>query len=261
MSDACTRVMPQYRTWRLAVLGIAVMATLHLLFRSFGGVRPVHRVSQRTPPPPPAQQREHASGTGTGTGNQGDHLNNSGIPSEPHLVPPIVEKQDDRKEEGRNPDRLPAAGTGSQSVGVAQKGREEEARGPGLVQLNFMGRLGNNLFEYATARALADRLGWALSLQAAPGNKQKYSTLLRAEGMACFPGVRPLGPQASSPEMSALEVVWFRGVRQELEDTTPRTIWMQDWFQDYQLFAEDKDRIRQVNDLEMRKYSAVEHFV
>lgn len=116
----------------------------------------------------------------------------------------------------------------------------------GIVQLKFLGRLGNNLFEYATARVLADRLGWALSLQPAPGNARKFSTLLRPQGMKCFPGVRPLGPPASSPEMAQLEAVPFRGFKRELADTTPRAIVMMNWFQDFKPMADDSDRLRQV---------------
>lgn len=129
-----------------------------------------------------------------------------------------------------------------------QEEEEGEARGPGIVQLNFMGRLGNNLFEYAAARVVADRMGnWALSLQAAAGNAMKFSTLLRREGMACFPGVRPLGgSRITGPEMRALSSAPFRNVRVELKDRTPRRIVMQDWFQNYQLFSQDRDRLRQV---------------
>eukprot|EP00903_Cladosiphon_okamuranus_P021086 g19369.t1 len=119
-------------------------------------------------------------------------------------------------------------------------------RGPGIVQLNFMGRLGNNLFEYAAARALADRLGWALSIQPAKENVKKFGLLTRPEGMSCFPGVRPLGPPPTSPEMAGLETVKFRGVRQELEDSVPRSIEMQGWFQDYGMFKSEKDRLRTI---------------
>ncbi|CBJ33114.1 alpha-1,2-fucosyltransferase, putative [Ectocarpus siliculosus] len=119
-------------------------------------------------------------------------------------------------------------------------------RGPGIVRLNFMGRLGNNLFEYAAARALADRLGFALSIQPAPYNRKKFGLLTRPEGMACFPGVRPVGPARSSPEMVGLETVKFRGVRRELGDPTPRSIEMEGWFQDYSMFKSEKDRLRKI---------------
>lgn len=140
-----------------------------------------------------------------------------------------------------------------------QVGEEEEARGPGIVQLSLIGRLGNNLFEYAAARVVADRMGgWALSLQAAAGNKNKYSTLLRPDGMACFPGVRPLGvSQMTSPKMQALKAAPFRNLRVELKDRSPRRIVMQDWFQDYQLISEDRDRLRQVGDCSFVVYVCV----
>eukprot|EP00903_Cladosiphon_okamuranus_P012376 g11599.t1 len=64
-------------------------------------------------------------------------------------------------------------------------------RAPGIVQLNFMGRLGNNLFECTAARVLADRLGWALSIQPAKENVTWFDLLTRPEGMSCFPGVQP----------------------------------------------------------------------
>lgn len=147
--------------------------------------------------------------------------------------------------------------TPTSSTGEGEQAEEEElkdaaeetsgtTRGPGIVQLNFMGRLGNNLFEYAAARALADRLGWALSVQPAPYNRKKYGLLTRPEGMKCFPGVRPVGPPPSSPEMATLETVKFRSVRAELEDPTPRSIKMEDWYQSYDLFAWHKDRLRKV---------------
>ena len=123
---------------------------------------------------------------------------------------------------------------------------DEHSITTGIVKLNFMGRLGNNLFEYATARALADRLGWALSLHTAPGNARKFGTLLRPQGMACFPGVRPVGPPATSPLMADLTPTPFRSFKKELADTTPRAIVMMDWFQDYKLFAGDASRLRQV---------------
>lgn len=155
----------------------------------------------------------------------------------PLLSPPSNEDQ-----------QLAPVGNNDGPVGYDKEGPhgDEEIRGPGMVQLNFMGRLGNNLFEYASARALADRLGWALSLDAAAGNKQKYSTLLRPDGRACFPGVKPLGPSVSDAAMSGLMQKPFQGLERELEDRSPRRILMQDWFQDYQLFSGDKDRIRQV---------------
>lgn len=127
-----------------------------------------------------------------------------------------------------------------------EEGKEAVTRGPGIVRLNFMGRLGNNLFEYAAARALADRLGWALSVQPAPYNKKKFGLLTRPEGKKCFPGVRPLGPPPSSPEMAILETVNFRGVSTELADPTPRSIKMEGWYQDYDLFSWDTEQLRKV---------------
>lgn len=118
----------------------------------------------------------------------------------------------------------------------------------GIVQLKFLGRLGNNLFEYATARVVADRLGWALSLQPAPGNAKKFGTLLRPQGMKCFPGVRPLGPPRSSPEMAQLEAAPFRSFKRELSDPTPRAIVMMDWYQEYKPLAGDSDRLREVRE-------------
>lgn len=136
---------------------------------------------------------------------------------------------------------LPAA------TAEAADAKAASIRGPGIVRLNFMGRLGNNLFEYAAARTLADGLGWALSIQPAPYNRQKFGLLTRPEGMACFPGVRPLGPPPSSPEMAGLETTKFRGVRRELQDPTPRSIEMEGWFQDYSMFSSEKERLREVS--------------
>lgn len=123
--------------------------------------------------------------------------------------------------------------------------KEQREKRPGLVELKFMGRLGNNLFEYAVARVFADKLGWALSLKA-DFNKDKFKTLLKPHGMSCFPGVRPILPSSWSPEMDKLQELPFRGFKRELADPTPRKITMRDWFQDYQLFAEEKDHLRQV---------------
>lgn len=126
----------------------------------------------------------------------------------------------------------------------AEEGGPE--RGPGMVELYFMGRLGNNLFEYAAARSLADRMGWALSLQPASWNRRKFDTLLRPDGKKCFPGVREIGPSRDSPEMKALQQVEFRSFNTELADRRPRRIVMQNWFQEYRLFSADADRLRQV---------------
>lgn len=144
-------------------------------------------------------------------------------------------------------ERRPPA-DGEEETEKKEEEREAVTRGPGIVQLFFLGRLGNNLFEYAAARALADRLGWALSIQPTPANKQKFGLLTRPEGMACFPGVRPVGPPPSSPEMASLGTVQFRGMKEELEDRTPRSIKMQDWYQDYSLFSSEKERFREVNE-------------
>lgn len=156
-------------------------------------------------------------------------------------------------EQGQNPPQSPQEEGRTKKVDEPPPTVAEEVdtavvvtRGPGIVQLNFMGRLGNNLFEYAAARALADRLGWALSVQPAPANEKKFGLLTRPEGMACFPGVRPVGPPPSSPEMASLETVKFRGVRRELEDPAPRSIEMEGWFQDYGLFSSEKERLRKV---------------
>lgn len=116
----------------------------------------------------------------------------------------------------------------------------------GVVELHFLGRLGNNLFEYATARALADSLGWTLALTTAKGNPSKYGTLLRPDGMACFPGVRGLDAKASSPDIMELREVNFRGLEKELADHKPRRIIMQNWFQDYKLFSYYSDHLRKV---------------
>lgn len=124
-----------------------------------------------------------------------------------------------------------------------EDGEGDETRG--IVQLLFMGRLGNNLFEYAAARTLADRLGWPLSLDAAPGKRIKFSTLLMGPGMRCFPGVRPVG-LSTAVRTDTLQTVPFRGIPAELADTTPRIIRMQDWYQNYHLFYSDRDRLRQV---------------
>ncbi|CAM9866175.1 unnamed protein product, partial [Hapterophycus canaliculatus] len=140
----------------------------------------------------------------------------------------------------------------SASLKAATTGAEAEAaaaastRGPGIVRLNFMGRLGNNLFEYAAARTLADGLGWALSVQPARYNKQKFGLLTRPDGMACFPGVRPLGPPSSSPEMASLVATTFRGMRRELQDPAPRSIVMEGWFQEYSMFSSEKERLRKI---------------
>lgn len=132
------------------------------------------------------------------------------------------------------------------TVGAAST-NDVTPRGPGIVRLNFMGRLGNNLFEYAAARTLADGLGWALSIQPARYNPQKFGLLTRPEGMACFPGVRPLGAPHFSPEMAGLEATTFRGMRRELRDPSPRSIVMEGWFQEYALFSSEKERLRKVS--------------
>lgn len=126
---------------------------------------------------------------------------------------------------------------------------QEEKRGPGIIELRFMGRLGNNLFEYAAARALADRMGWALFLRTASANPKRYGTLLAKEGMACFPGVRGVGPDVRSPEMRNLPILEVQeiGARQEF-GTLPRRIVMQSWYQNYRLFSEEKDRLRKVRE-------------
>lgn len=123
--------------------------------------------------------------------------------------------------------------------------KEQLEEKPGLVELNFYGRLGNNLFEYAVARVFADKLGWALLLKAGL-NKDKFKTLLKPHGMSCFPGVRPVLPSSWNPEMAKLQEHPFRGIKQELADPTPRKITLSNWFQDYKLFAGEKDRLRQV---------------
>ena len=161
-------------------------------------------------------------------------------PAPPTPVTPPARDAQQKNQQPRSSSHQP-----DEAEGITDGGGDS-SRGTGIVQLNFMGRLGNNLFEYATARVLADRLGWALSLQPAPGNPKKYGTLLRPQGMKCFPGVRPLGAPASSPAMAQLEAAPFRGFKRELADTTPRAIVMMDWFQDFKPLAGDSGRLRQV---------------
>lgn len=124
----------------------------------------------------------------------------------------------------------------------------------GIIELQFIGRLGNNLFEYAVARTVADRLGWALFLRTHRGNPKKYSTLLRPEGMACFPGVRGFGPATDSTEMRDLPQIEIRSVAQlkkEVDDPgSPRRLVLQTWFQNYLLFSSNKDRLREVRSSE-----------
>ncbi|CAM9179082.1 unnamed protein product [Choristocarpus tenellus] len=117
----------------------------------------------------------------------------------------------------------------------------EPTRGPGSIELLFMGRLGNNLFEYATARALADSLGWGLTMKTA-WSKPKFGTLLTPEGMKCFPGIRPI----DSVPVRDLEVKEFRGVQVEMKDVEPRQIIMRNWFQNYNFFSYAKGNLRQI---------------
>lgn len=165
------------------------------------------------------------------------------VTAPPTLRPPVTPPAPGAQHEDQQP-RPQSQQDGAEGI---IDGHDNNRNGTaGIVNLKFMGRLGNNLFEYATARVLADRLGWALSLQAAPANVKKFGTLLRPQGMKCFPGVRPLGPPASSPAMAQLEAVPFRGFRRELADKTPRAITMMDWYQDFKPLAGDSDRLRQV---------------
>lgn len=123
---------------------------------------------------------------------------------------------------------------------------EQEIDTRGMVELRFMGRLGNNLFEYAAARSLAERLGWSLVLKTHRANPKKYGTLLRAEGMACFPGVRGMGSPIDIREAQKLKQAGFRDLRKELADESPRVIIMQDWFQTFDLFSEHATQLRKV---------------
>eukprot|EP00752_Nemacystus_decipiens_P012193 g10810.t1 len=182
---------------------------------------------------------------------RGDAGSNTGIPTEPDTGVPQQYQEGVTAATGGDDIPTHPRGAGAPHDPQAANEVHEVAaaaatRGPGIVQLNFMGRLGNNLFEYAAARALADRLGWALSIQPAKYNVKKFGLLTRAEGMACFPGVRPVGPPPTSPEMAGLESVKFRGVRKELEDPAPRSIEMEGWFQDFGLFKSEKDRLRKI---------------
>lgn len=137
-----------------------------------------------------------------------------------------------------------------EGAGTGDSSHREQAksRGPGIVELHFMGRLGNNLFEYAVARTIADDLGWALFLHTARGNAKKYGTLLRPVGMKCFPGVRSLGPDINSPEMRDLPVLDSPGLKRRVNNfgSKPSRIVLRSWYQNYELFAAYKDQLRQV---------------
>lgn len=139
------------------------------------------------------------------------------------------------------------------AVGSEEEEHDERAatRGPGIVEIHFKGRLGNNLFQYAVARVLADRPGWALFLSPFPYHLR--GNLQTPEARACFPGVQELGPGIDSPDMRDLPVVI---VGDESEDggkqeddigAFPQHVVMNGYFQDYSLFALQKDRVREAS--------------
>lgn len=211
------------RTAWLVYLGVALLVFIALLFALLGDVDSGWSS---------ARDKSYSGWEGGGDVRQQLLMNDSKLAES---IPSYIRHEADRD--------------GSSRGGSDRNEEQEERRGPGIIELHFMGRLGNNLFEYAAARALADRMGWALSLRTASGNKKKFGTLLAKEGMACFPGIRGVGPDVLNPEMRNLPILEVQeiGARQEF-GTLPRRIVMQAWYQNYQLFSEEKDRLRKVSE-------------
>jgi hypothetical protein len=103
---------------------------------------------------------------------------------------------------------------------------------PGVIEVKYLGRLGNVLGQYCFARMLAERLGFALS----------------AEPIAGFPGVRRLGRRLWR-YLPAHRLQLIGGghridVEALLADRTPRLIVQRGYFLRYEYFRPMKQAIR-----------------
>jgi hypothetical protein len=120
-----------------------------------------------------------------------------------------------------------------------------------MIELHMEGLIGNNLFQYALARILAEDLGYALETTHSPYNPTTNAPWL-VELMSYFHDA-PLNLPGRSVDHPVDKTAWlghegFDGFRVDLEamrnDKTNRRILIRGFFERYEIFRGHKERLR-----------------
>lgn len=98
-----------------------------------------------------------------------------------------------------------------------------------MVEVRYKARLGNNLFQYALGRLLAEELGLELSAQPIPGFPNTAQRV---------PGVRHEGPE----QLLTGHAIDLQGI---LADRSARRIVLDGWFQRHEYYRPYRARIRE----------------
>jgi len=113
-----------------------------------------------------------------------------------------------------------------------------------MIEVQYVGQLGNNLFQYALGRLLAEKLGMELRCAPAPGHETGHSLDKVWRSFADCPQHIP-GLSYCGPDVEEVLLLWHRiDVAALLARREPRHIVLRGWFQRFEYFAPHRERIR-----------------
>ncbi len=101
-----------------------------------------------------------------------------------------------------------------------------------MVEVRYLGRLGNNLFQYCLGRIIAERLGYRLSAKPIPGFPATQDTV-EGSDYASYPVQELTGSMGQIIDLQAI-----------VNDKTRRKIVLNGYFQRYEYYQPYKDVIR-----------------
>src|SRR5207249_9176759 len=100
-----------------------------------------------------------------------------------------------------------------------------------MIEVQYVGQLGNNLFQYALGRILAEKLGMELRCAPAPGHETGHSLDKVWRNFADCPQHIP-GLSYCGPDVEEVLLLWHRiDVAALLARREPRHIVLRGWFQ------------------------------
>ena len=113
-----------------------------------------------------------------------------------------------------------------------------------MIEVQYVGQLGNNLFQYALGRILAETLGLELRCAPVPGHESWHSLDKVWRNFADCPQHIP-GLSYCGPDVEEVLLLWHRiDVAALLARRQPRHIVLRGWFQRFEYFAPYRERIR-----------------
>jgi hypothetical protein len=113
-----------------------------------------------------------------------------------------------------------------------------------MIDVQYLGQLGNNLFQYALGRILAEELGLELRCGRSPGGDAGTSLETQWQCFKDCPQSIP-GRRAIGPDVEEILLSWHRiDLTGLLAQPHPRHIVLNGWFQRTEYYAPYRDRVR-----------------